>query len=323
MRENVPSSRRIGLVLGAGGTVGCAYHAGVISSLEHHLGWDARQATSIVGTSAGSLVGALLRCDVGPADLVALSRGTTLDEFGTDAFTHLRQATARRTPGLVDLARGVRAPSVLGLLRTLRHRSVRPALLSMMSGAREDLSESVADLDALIGSAWPTADLRICTVDANTGLRYVVDRASGISLGTAVAASCAVPGVFAAQRANGRRLVDGGVHSATNLDALELDALDEVWVIAPMAGRTFHQLPTRHIQRFIAAQLGRELRSVPKGMPVRMFVPGREASTAIGIDLMATDRADRTILAGFLETGDQVSSARDDPKPVAPGLLAS
>ncbi|MCU1401264.1 MAG: Patatin [Acidimicrobiales bacterium] len=304
-------------MLGAGGTVGCAYHAGVISSLEHHLSWDARTATSIVGTSAGSLVGALLRCDVGPADLVALSRGSALDEFGADTFPHLREAASRRTPGLFDLARGVRVPSVLGLLRTVRHRSVRPALLSMMSGSREDLSESVADLDAIIGSAWPTDDLRICTVDANTGSRYVIDRGSGISLGTAVAASCAVPGVFAAQRANGRRLVDGGIHSATNLDALDLGALDEVWVIAPMAGQTFHQLSTRHIQRFIAAQLGRELRSVPKGMPVRLFVPGPESSTAIGIDLMATDRADRTILAGFLETGDQLSSTRGDLRTVA------
>ena len=37
MKQTVPSGTCIGLVLGAGGTVGCAYHAGVLYSLLHHL----------------------------------------------------------------------------------------------------------------------------------------------------------------------------------------------------------------------------------------------------------------------------------------------
>ena len=72
MTSPAEGSPRIGLVLGAGGTVGCAYHAGVLAGLQHHTGWDARDAVSIVGTSAGSLVGALLRVGLGPDDLVAL-----------------------------------------------------------------------------------------------------------------------------------------------------------------------------------------------------------------------------------------------------------
>jgi len=48
---------RVGLVLGAGGTVGAAYHAGALTALQHDLGWDARDAAVVVGTSAGSIVG--------------------------------------------------------------------------------------------------------------------------------------------------------------------------------------------------------------------------------------------------------------------------
>ena len=48
---------RIGLVLGGGGVVGQAYHAGVLAVLEHDLGFDPRSADVVVGTSAGSITG--------------------------------------------------------------------------------------------------------------------------------------------------------------------------------------------------------------------------------------------------------------------------
>jgi NTE family protein len=62
---------RVGLVLGAGGTVGQAFHAGVLASLEHDLGWDPRTADVIVGTSAGSVTGTLLRLGLPAHDLAA------------------------------------------------------------------------------------------------------------------------------------------------------------------------------------------------------------------------------------------------------------
>ena len=62
---------RIGLVLGAGGVVGQAYHAGVLAALEHDYGWDPRSAEVIVGTSAGSITGALLRSGVPASELAA------------------------------------------------------------------------------------------------------------------------------------------------------------------------------------------------------------------------------------------------------------
>ncbi|MBJ7282394.1 MAG: hypothetical protein JHD40_04705, partial [Acidimicrobiia bacterium] len=49
---------RIGLVLGAGGLTGQAFHAGVLAGLADGIGWDARSAELVVGTSAGARAGA-------------------------------------------------------------------------------------------------------------------------------------------------------------------------------------------------------------------------------------------------------------------------
>src|SRR3954463_3379794 len=62
---------RVGLVLGGGGVVGQAYHSGVLAVLQHDFGFDARTADMIVGTSAGSITGTLLRLGVSPEDLAA------------------------------------------------------------------------------------------------------------------------------------------------------------------------------------------------------------------------------------------------------------
>jgi NTE family protein len=67
----VTRAPRIGLVLGAGGVIGHAFHAGVLDGLCDATGWDPRDAEVIVGTSAGSVVGALLRAGFSPRDLAA------------------------------------------------------------------------------------------------------------------------------------------------------------------------------------------------------------------------------------------------------------
>src|SRR5690606_36784246 len=73
---------RVGLVLGAGGFVGQAYHAGVLAALEAELGWDPRQASIVVGSSAGSLTGAALRLGVPASDLAASARGAPVSLGG-------------------------------------------------------------------------------------------------------------------------------------------------------------------------------------------------------------------------------------------------
>jgi len=74
---------RVGVVLGGGGVVGQAYHSGVLAVLQNDVGFDARTAEVIVGTSAGSITGTLLRLGVSAEDLAAWTvRASLSDDDG-------------------------------------------------------------------------------------------------------------------------------------------------------------------------------------------------------------------------------------------------
>ena len=89
---------RIGLVLGAGGAVGHAFHSGVLSALTEETGWDARDAEIIVGTSAGSLVGAFLRAGLSPLDLLARATDMPMSNEGRALVDRATAATAHLSP---------------------------------------------------------------------------------------------------------------------------------------------------------------------------------------------------------------------------------
>src|SRR3954447_20256748 len=72
---------KVGLVLGAGGVVGAAWLIGALEALSAETGWDPSSADHIVGTSAGSVVGALVADGLAPEYLAAYSAGRTLDDF--------------------------------------------------------------------------------------------------------------------------------------------------------------------------------------------------------------------------------------------------
>ena len=78
------SPPRVGLVLGAGGVLGGAWLTGALDAIASESGWDPGTAEFIVGTSAGSMIGALLACGVPPWFMVAHSAGETFDGV-TDA----------------------------------------------------------------------------------------------------------------------------------------------------------------------------------------------------------------------------------------------
>src|SRR5690349_11102781 len=70
---------RVGLVLGAGGVLGGAWLTGALHALATETGWDPAEAERIIGTSAGSMMGALLASGVPPWFMVAHSRGETFE----------------------------------------------------------------------------------------------------------------------------------------------------------------------------------------------------------------------------------------------------
>jgi NTE family protein len=117
---------RVGLVLGGGGVVGQAYHAGVLAVLEHDFGFDARRANMIVGTSAGSITGTLLRLGVSAEDLAAWTVKAPLSDDG-DLLRHISETPVPDLAPLRPLSM-LRRP-VAARTRPARHRRAagRPA----------------------------------------------------------------------------------------------------------------------------------------------------------------------------------------------------
>src|SRR3954449_11747265 len=89
---------RVGLVLGAGGVLGGAWLTGGLEALARETGWDPASADYVVGTSAGSMIGALCASGVPPWFMVAHSAGETfhgvVDARGRPAAESDRSAGA-------------------------------------------------------------------------------------------------------------------------------------------------------------------------------------------------------------------------------------
>ncbi len=83
-------------------------------------------------------------------------------------------------------------------------------------------------------SDWPARKLVVTAVDTADGSFHALDAASGVPLVDAVAASCAVPGVWPPITVDGHRYMDGGMRSTTNADLAA--GHDRVLVLAPMTG---------------------------------------------------------------------------------------
>src|SRR4051794_19717791 len=73
-----PAGPRIGVVLGAGGVLGGAWTAGALAALQRHLPTPLGDVDLVVGTSAGSVLAAALRCGLGVEEIVAHQRGARL-----------------------------------------------------------------------------------------------------------------------------------------------------------------------------------------------------------------------------------------------------
>ena len=188
------------LVLGGGGVVFVAWLAGYLGELASR-GIEVDDADRIVGTSAGALV----------AGVVAAGR---LDRFG--ALLRLL-ATRPALIGLLAPAAGLKASQERGRELFERAGDAEPDTIRTIGAGA--LAAATPSPNLLPASAllmlqrwrWPDERLVVTAVDAFTGERLAVTRASGVPLLRAIAASASVPGLFAPQRVLDRRCMDGGV----------------------------------------------------------------------------------------------------------------
>ena len=214
------SDQRTALVLGGGGITGIAWEIGVLAGLAE-AGVDLTGADLVVGTSAGSVVGAQVTSG---ADLEMLF-ARQLEPPADEKVARMTRAALARYGWAVLRSRGKDVE--------FRRRVGALALAAEQAGLTPTEQERLDVIGSrLVSREWPDRDLRITAVDAETGEFRVLDRTSGVPLLQAVAASCAVPGVYPPVTIDGRRYVDGGMRSAANADLAE--GYDRVVVLAPI-----------------------------------------------------------------------------------------
>jgi len=300
---------RIGLVLGAGGAVGHAYHAGVLAALAAK-GWDARSAEVVVGTSAGSIVAAYLRAGMSPADLAAASLRRPLSAEGAALLARHGSRDDLETPGPqhADIGGGPAAADLL--LRPWRAR-LGTLAAALMPAGRVSTEPIASRVEAIYGDAWPSRPTWICAVCLEDGALVPFGRAGAppATMAEAVSASCAIPAYFQPVVIGGRRHVDGGSHSVTNADLLAGQALDLVIVSCPMGGTRDAiamgwDLPVRGAVR---ARLAAEVAGVRRsGTPVLTLQPTRAARAAMGANPMDAARAPAVTEAALASTAERL-----------------
>jgi len=268
------------LVLGGGGPVGIAWESGLLMGLAE-AGVDLSNADTVIGTSAGSVVGAQLKL------------GRTPQEIGEP---HLRgNAGGRAAAAAAQNPASQGQQPVLSPLMELRLKGADagtdPDELMRAIGKFALEAETITEeqfinsTGYLISKAegWPKGYM--CTaVDANDGTFIAWSGQEGVTLGAAVASSCSVPGVYPPITIGGRRYMDGGMRSGTNADLAK--GHDRVVVIAVSVGGS-GEGPQAAMAELTRRRLEAELETIRKaGGQVELVTPDAGCAAAFGVNLM-------------------------------------
>jgi NTE family protein len=315
---------KVGLVLGAGGVLGGAWLTGGLHALARETDWDPGSADFIVGTSAGSMVGTLVAAGVPPWFMVAHSRGESFD--GLTGVDGRPASEADRAAGAVfRIHRGLPAigPGSLRMVVTALANPLRHTPLQHVAGWLPAGLVSTDSLKEIVQRVAPDrwidhSNLWVVACDYGTGRRVPFGRADApiAHVADAVAASCAIPGFYRPVKIAGRRYVDGGVCSASNLDLLAGRGLDLVICMNPLSSRE----GTRSINPLDWAndlsrdangrRLGHEARKVRAyGTDVVLIQPKAADLAAMGRNLMSPDRRDDVIATAERTVTEQLRAA--------------
>lgn len=203
------------LVLGGGGITGIAWMLGLLKGL-HDRGVDLTTADTVIGTSAGSVVGAQITGGHDIGDLYAGQLEPADAEIGADMR-------------LVDLLEMVLPALAPGTPSTKRRRVGAAAMRAHPQGGHERIRVIQDRIDV---SEWPERDLRVTAINAETGEFVVWDRDSGVDIVHAVASSCAVPVIWPAVSIDDTPYIDGGMRTPANADLAHF--ADTAVVLAPI-----------------------------------------------------------------------------------------
>jgi NTE family protein len=315
-------SGRRGLVLGAGGLLGAAWTLGALAAVQDGLGWDAREADLIVGTSAGAVLTGLLRAGVSVGDLYGRYRGRA----GVPPPFDLSDEPP--WPGLPEFGFGS-APLVSRALRSPLRFSPAAVCAALLPRGRRPLTR-IGELIESAGHSgrWPTGTW-VVAMNYETGARVPFGRPDSprTALAQAVMASCAVPAWYAPVRIGRVPYVDGAVCSPCNIDLIAEAELDEVIVLAPMASVELDRPRgplawlERRYRRAVTRRLRRDLGALSaRGTQVRLLTPNATDLAAMGANMMDGTRQHEVLRTARTNVHTQLTGRRHTPAAL-PGTL--
>ena len=297
------ASKNRALVLGGGGPVGEAWEYGIIAGLAQK-GVDLSHNDLIIGTSAGSVVGA--RLAIGrPADLMkpealAPPEGPPPPRASTPASAPPPPDLSMLTRKFQEMASGKRPLE-----------QIRAEI-----GAWALKAHPVVTEDQFVASfvrrfpekEWPRRSFECTAIDATNGSLRVWNKDSGVALARAVASSCAFPGVFAPVAIDGHRYMDGGIRSVTNADLAKGYAT--IVVVAPTLGQT-DEIGLRY-----STLLDNEVKTLrDNGSKVAVIAPDAASLKAFGPTLTDSSRRIAAAEAGLMQgraAADKIRPAWQD-----------
>lgn len=281
-----------GLVLGGGGITGIAWETGLLWGLAE-AGVDLTGADRVVGTSAGSIVGAQVTSAIAleelyrrqllpPADLG--DGGVPLASIGLGVVGRYGLALLRARGDITRFGRVVGAAAVRAHAR----------------GRTPSVAERYDQVAKRIGGlTWPDRDLVVTAVDVATGeLAAFGPRGSSpeVSLEDAVNASCSVPLVYPPIPIGGRTYIDGGVRSGSNADLMA--GCDVVVALTPV-DRTIG--PMRSAASFLGDLGVRHL----------VVAPDERAQAAIGRNVLDPAARPPSARAGYAQAAALAPAVRE------------
>lgn len=268
------------LVLGGGGPVGIAWETGLLAGLAEG-GVDIAAADWILGTSAGSFVGAHLAITRYPAGMLRA-------EFAAAEQIEVAAPGGRPAPDLGPLMGIMMSKPPTGPLPV----ESRLKLAQMALEAQTPSEEAFISAFGLLQREreWPKG--YACTaVDTADGELVIWNEDKAAPLIRAIASSCAVPTIFPPVTIDGRRYIDGGMRSGTNADLAKDHGKVLVVAVAPPAF-----LP------FMMPGLEAEMDQVrAAGGEAALIVPDAGSGEAFGPNLMDGARRGDIARAGHAQ----------------------
>lgn len=267
------------LVLGGGGITGIAWEAGVLAGLIDS-GIKMNQVDKILGSSAGSFVGAIL------------ANNQNMQAYYQDlAIHHSETDNAQLDPAIYDLwtkafIKGRDNEQLIG-------QYLGDIINSYPSNVSpETRSDSIQQR---LGNAKWTDQLEITAINARTGKLSTFNENSGVSLKEAVTASGAVPGLWPHINLLGESWIDGGMVSSTN--AMLVSDYQDIIILAPLSQK-LGQVPSVY----------EEAEKLKEQSNVTLIVPDENSKGSIGQNIYSSKNIKKIGDAGY-EQGKNIAKS--------------